>query len=84
MPDPVSWKVVERGWQMIGSDGEKLGKVDEVLGIPEDDIFDGLSVSAGLFKGRHYVPAEQVGPIYEGEIHLLIDKPTFEQLPPPS
>ncbi|TML88274.1 MAG: PRC-barrel domain containing protein [Actinobacteria bacterium] len=82
MPDPVAWTVVERGWQVIGAAGEKLGYVDDVLGDPDADIFDGLSVSGGLFKERRYVPAEQVGSIYAGEIHLLIDKNEFERLPP--
>jgi uncharacterized protein YrrD len=82
MPDPVAWTVVERGWQVTGSDGEKLGYVDDILGDAEADIFDGLSVSGGLFRERRYVPAEQVGPIYDGEIHLLIDKDEFERLPP--
>jgi uncharacterized protein YrrD len=83
MPDPVAWTVVERGWQVTGSDGEKLGYVDDILGDAEADIFDGLSVSGGLFKERRYVPAEQVGPIYDGEIRLLIDKDEFEQLSAP-
>ena len=84
MPDPVSWKVVERGWEVIGSDGEKLGRVDDVLGDYELDIFDGIAVSGGLFKGLRNVPAELVGRIYEGEIHLLVDRDEFEKLPPPS
>jgi hypothetical protein len=83
VPDPVAWKVIERGWTVIGADGEKLGRVDEVLGIPEDDIFDGLAVSGGLLKSRRYVASEQVGPIYEGEIHLTIGKDEFERLAPP-
>ena len=83
MPNPVSWKVLERGWSVIGSGGEKLGYVDDVLGDVEADIFDGLSVSGGLFKERRYVPAEQVGAIYDGEIHLLIEKHEFERLSPP-
>jgi len=81
MTNPVSWVVVERGWSVIGSDGEKLGYVDDILGDFEADIFDGLSVSGGLFKERRYVPAEQVGPIYDGEIHVLIGKDEFERLP---
>jgi hypothetical protein len=81
MASPVSWKVVERGWTVIGSDGEKVGYVDDVLGDVEADIFDGISVSGGLFKERRYVPAEQVGPIYDGEVHVLIDKGAFERLP---
>jgi uncharacterized protein YrrD len=84
VPDPVSWKVVERGWDVIGADGEKLGHVDDILGDDELDIFDGISVSGGLLKGRRYVAADQVGPIYDGEIHVLVAKDVFEHLPPPS
>jgi uncharacterized protein YrrD len=83
MPDPVAWKVVERGWTVVGVDGQKLGHVDGVLGDPEADIFDGLSVSGGLLKGRRYVAAEQVQQIYEGEIHVAVAKDAFERLPAP-
>jgi uncharacterized protein YrrD len=84
VPDPVAWKVVERGWKVYDAAGEELGHVDEVLGDPEADIFDGLNVSEGLFRGRRYVPAEQVGPIYEGEVHLTIGKDEFERLDSPA
>jgi uncharacterized protein YrrD len=70
MSDPVSWKVVERGWAVREADGEELGRVDEVLGDPEADIFSGLSVSTGTFKRPFYVPAEQVAQIRDGEIAL--------------
>jgi uncharacterized protein YrrD len=83
VPDQVAWKVVERGWAVVGANGEKLGKVDDVLGDPEADIFDGLAVSGGLLKGGHNVPSEVVGPIYEGEVQLTIGKEEFERLPPP-
>ena len=46
MADPVAWKVVERGWAVVASDGNEVGKVDQVLGDPEADIFDGLAVGA--------------------------------------
>ena len=82
MADPVAWTVAEKGWKVVGSDGSDLGKVVEVLGDYQADIFDGLRVSGGLFKGTRYVPSEQVGPIYEGEIHLTIDRGAFERLPP--
>jgi uncharacterized protein YrrD len=66
--DPVSWKVVERGWKVCSAAGEELGHVDEVLGDAEADIFDGLSVSKGLLSGTEYVPAERVAEIRDGEI----------------
>jgi len=78
MADPVAWKVVERGWAVVASDGNEVGKVDQVLGDPEADIFDGLAVGAGSALGRpRYVPSESVGAIEEGTVHLTIDAETY-------
>ena len=30
--DPVSWKVIERGWHVFDADGNEVGKVDEITG----------------------------------------------------
>jgi uncharacterized protein YrrD len=67
-PDPVSWKVVERGWRVLDESGEELGHVDEITGDPEADIFDGVQVSHGLLEKTEYVPSERVVDIREGEI----------------
>lgn len=84
MADPVSWKVVEPGWAVVASGGEQVGKVDQVLGDPEADIFDGLSVGAGavVLDRPTYVPSEVVGEIEEGTVHLTIDADAFSQLGP--
>ena len=70
MSDPVSWLVIEPGWEVVGADGARVGKVHEVLGDPEADIFDGLQVSAGVLGETRYVPAEEVGEITEGRVQL--------------
>ena len=80
MPDPVSWFVVERGWEVVGSDGSKLGTVEEVLGDPELDVFDGLSVATGLLGKPRYVPSELVQEIAEGSVHLSIGRDEAERL----
>jgi hypothetical protein len=83
MADPVSWKVVEKGWAVVASDGGEVGKVNEVIGDPEADIFDGVAVGAGAILDRPlYVPSEQVGPIEEGTVHLTIDAATYERSQP--
>jgi hypothetical protein len=64
MADPVSWLLIEPGWEVVDANGEQVGKVDEVLGETEADIWDGLTVDG------EYVPAEQVGSIVEGRITL--------------
>ena len=70
MSDPVSWFLIEQGWEVVGADGESIGKVDEVLGDEERDIFDGLQVAAGLVGEPRYVPAEVVGEITDGRVQL--------------
>ena len=80
MPDPVAWIVIERGWEVVSSDGQKIGTVDEVLGDQNADIFDGLAVAAGLLKKPKYVPAERVGEIVEGRLTLELTKDEFEAL----
>ena len=73
MSDPVSWLLIEPGWEVVDAQGKSLGKVDEVVGDPERDIFDGLNVSAGLLGGPRYVAAEEVGEITEGRVQLAPD-----------
>ncbi len=83
MADPVAWKLVERGWAVVASDGSEVGKVNEVLGSPEADIFDGFSVGEGAVLDRpRYVPSEQVGAIEVGTVHLTIGTEDFAQLEP--
>ena len=83
MADPASWKVVERGWAVAASDGDEVGKVDQVLGDPEADIFDGLAVATGTVLTRPtYVPSESVGAIEEGTVHLTIGADEYGQLEP--
>jgi hypothetical protein len=78
--DPVSWLVVERGWEVAGGDGSKLGTVEEVLGDQEHDIFDGLSVATGLLGKPRYVPAELVQEIVEGSVRLSIGQDEADRL----
>jgi uncharacterized protein YrrD len=78
--DPVSWLVVETGWSVVAADGTALGNVAEVIGDTGKDIFNGISVSAGLLKRPKYVPAEEVAEIAEGEVRLALSKDEFEQL----
>ena len=72
MPDPVSWIVIERGWSVVDADGKELGRVDEVLGDQEADIFNGLQILAGALAKPTYVPAERVGEIVEGRVQLQL------------
>lgn len=89
MTDPVSWLVIEAGWEVVDAAGEPVGKVHETIGDSGTDIFNGLAVSPGLLRPSRYVPAEVVGTIEEGRVHLTIPQAEFDRLedheePPPS
>ena len=79
-PDPVSWLVIESGWDVVGSDGGEIGKVDEIVGDDTEDIFNGLAIASGLFDKVRYVPSELVGEIVEGRVQLTITAAAAETL----
>ena len=81
MPDPASWLVVDRGWDVIDAEGNHVGKVEEIVGDSTRDIFNGITVATGLFARGHYVAAEDVAEITEGEVRLRLHKDDVEQLP---
>jgi hypothetical protein len=78
--DPVSWFLIRSGWRVVSSDGTDVGRVDEVAGDDTQDIFDGLAVASSALSKPRYVPAEQVGTIEEGTVHLTITSAEFGQL----
>ncbi len=80
MADPVSWLLIEPGWRVLASDGQQVGRVEEVTGDSSADIFDGLAISSSAFAHPRYVPAESVGEITEGQVHLQLDAAAIEAL----
>ena len=73
MSDPVSWLLIERGWKVVGADGDELGHVVEVDADEEKDIFSGLSVRTSRLGGTQYVPSERVARITEGCVSLDVN-----------
>ena len=82
MTDPVSWKVIERGWKVVSSDGAEVGTIEEAVGDSTADIFNGLVLSTGLLKAARYVPAERVGAIVEGRVELELAGDEVDALEP--
>ena len=82
--DPVSWLQIEQGWNVVTSDGLLVGTVAQIEGDKNDDIFDGIAVESG--EQTRYVPGEQVGEIFPGQVTLKIgstDLGTLEPFQPP-
>ena len=78
--DPVSWLVIERGWEVVDRDGEEVGRVEEVIGDSSVDIFDGLSIYTSLLDRPRYVPAEKVLEITQGRVRLDHTRAEVERL----
>ena len=78
--DPVSWYLIERGWEVVDREGEPVGKVEETIGDSSHDIFDGLSLATSLLGAPRYIPAEAVVDITEGRIHLSLSKDEIDRL----
>jgi hypothetical protein len=80
--DPVSWLVVEPGWAVVDREGNELGRVEEVLGDEELDIFHGVAVATTLVGRARVVPAERVVRILEGRVETDLGEREAERLEP--
>jgi uncharacterized protein YrrD len=79
--DPVAWYLIEQGWEVLDAGGEAIGRVEEVEGDANADIFSGLLISTGLLGGTRVVPAEQVRSLTEGHVHLSLTSDEVKDLP---
>jgi uncharacterized protein YrrD len=79
MTQPVSWLVIDPGWHVYAQAGEEVGRVEEVVGEPEEDIFSGLLVATGFFSAR-FVPAEHVRSITENRVDLALSAQEVDAL----
>jgi len=82
--DPVAWRVIERGWAVLDAAGNEVGKVDQITGDVEADIFDGITVGGGgtVLTRARYVPSEHVVAIRRGEISLDLSPDEVAELQP--
>lgn len=70
MREPVSWLMIEKGWEVLDKDDKTAGHVMEVLGDEQLDIFDGLAIRHHRFGRKRYVPAGHVVQILQGQVTL--------------
>ena len=82
---PCSYLAVRPGAAVYSSDGKKLGEIEHVLAVPDDDIFDGIVIDRSVLPGGHrFVDAPEVAACYERAVVLNIDAVAAEALPEPS
>jgi sporulation protein YlmC with PRC-barrel domain len=80
----VHYTALERGTPVLSSDGEEVGKVDEVLDNYREHIFDGLVIVTSSGE-RRFVDAPEVARTAERAVTLNITAAECAELgPPPS
>lgn len=77
----VSWKAIERDAAVYSSDAREVGKIVEVAGDPEADIFNGLVVKHGILSADRYVPAERVTGIWPRRVEVGMTAEEIERAP---
>jgi hypothetical protein len=80
-PSEVSWKALERNARVLAADETEVGKVVEVAGDAEADIFNGLVVSVGRLQTNRYLPAERVKSIWADRVQIDATPEEIEGLP---
>jgi len=79
---PLSYLVLKKGVPVYSKDGERLGRVVQVLSAPEAHMFDGIVFDTKAGPGGHrFVDAPEVGEIFERGVVLRIDAAEAEALP---
>ena len=80
----IHYTALERGTPVFSSDGEEVGKVDQVLDNYREHIFDGLVIMTSSGE-RRFVDAPEVARTAERAVTLTITAAECAELgPPPS
>jgi sporulation protein YlmC with PRC-barrel domain len=79
---PIHYAAVKRGTPVYASDGEQVGKVDEVVDNYRERILDGFVIEMTDGDLR-FVDAPEVASTAERAVRLTIDSAATAQLPPP-
>ncbi|MGH2996316.1 MAG: hypothetical protein ACRDON_01720 [Gaiellaceae bacterium] len=77
----VSWKAIEARAAVCSSDGTEVGRVREISGDSEADIFSGLVVSVGALGPDRFVPAERVSAIWPDRVEVAATAEEIASLP---
>ena len=77
---PIAWLALDKGTPVYTSDGEEIGKVASVVADIQKDIFSGISFKHGFLGSEHFVPADAIGELTEGGVHLNLSAEQAQEL----
>ena len=78
----VAWLAMPEKAPVIGESGEEIGRMEELLGDREDDIFHGIVLK--LARGGHKVEvrADRIPKITTRRVYTDLAADELERLPP--
>jgi hypothetical protein len=78
---PVSWRAVPEDVAVRSADGANVGKVYDLLGSKEEDIFHGLVVALHEGGRRVFVESDDVGLLTQSHVDLTLTGSEVAALP---
>ena len=79
---PIAWLALEAGTAIHTSDGEQIGKVDEVIADRQKDIFSGVTYKPGVMTAARFIPADRIETRTATSVTLSMSKEEAEKLEP--
>ena len=77
---PIAWLALEEGTEVVSRDGKEIGKISQVVGDVNKDIFSGVAFRPGLLQQPRFAPAHLVDAITTGSVRLSITSEEAERL----
>jgi hypothetical protein len=78
---PIAYLVLEKGTPVYATGKVEIGRVEHVLFVPEEDVFDGIVVQT--VEGLRFVDADDVDRIYERCVLTTLSPEAARALPAP-
>ncbi len=75
--DPVAWSYVQAGTDVVDQSGNRIGRVDEMLGTDEG-IFHGIAVTPDAGGRPRMVAADRVALLTPSRVQLTLDAAGLE------
>jgi hypothetical protein len=78
--DPVAWSYVERGTDVIGREGVKIGTVAAMLGTEAEGIFHGIALDPATGGPTRVIPADRVRSLTPATVQVEVSTDEVEGL----
>jgi hypothetical protein len=79
---PIAYSALEKGVPVVSASGREFGKVEHVLEIPAEDLFDGIVVTTPA--GLKFVDRDQIETITTARVHCVLTDEEAAALKPPA